>query len=168
MIKPIPNHEGYFADTNGNIYSDKGKNGSWRKLKLAPRSKSKKHKHLRVMLSPDRKSYSVHRIIYETFNGPIPSDKLVCHRNDNEYDNRLENLYVGTVKENTADAIKNNKKVMGEECSFAKLTESQVIEIRSLSPDKSYTELALMFSVKKSTISDIVKKRTWKHIKEAN
>lgn len=42
----------------------------------------------------------VHRIIYETFVGPIPSGMELDHEDTNKYNNRLDNLKLVTHKEN--------------------------------------------------------------------
>lgn len=162
MIKAIPNFKGYFADTEGNIYSDKTKGGYLRKLKLSPRNK--KDGHLRVMFSGDRKCYSVHRVVYETFNGSIPKGMLVCHKNDIPSDNRIENLYVGTPQDNINDSIRNGTKARGSKIGGSKLTDELVKEILSLKDKTRITDIANMFNVSKSTICDIFKNRTWKHI----
>lgn len=44
------------------------------------------------MFSIGRTPYTVHDAIWETFQGPIPSNSEVYHRNKNELDNRLINL----------------------------------------------------------------------------
>lgn len=119
------------------------------------------------MFSGDRKAYFVHRVIYEVFHGDIPEGKLICHRNDNPTDNRPENLYAGTHKENHADALKNGKRPMGERCNTSKLTEKEVLEILSLKGKVNNARLALWFGVNKCTITDIFKNRTWKHIKRS-
>lgn len=56
-----------------------------------------------------RKCCLVHRLVAESFIGTIPDDRVVCHRNDIRHDNRLENLYIGTRAENTADAYRNGR-----------------------------------------------------------
>ena len=49
----------------------------------------------------NRKTYSLHRLIYETFNGKIEDDSLVIdHINTVKDDNRLENLRLVTQSEN--------------------------------------------------------------------
>lgn len=161
-MKPIPDHDGYFADELGNIYSNKGKGGSFRKLKLSPISK--KNKHLRVMFSGDRRYYRVHRVIYRTFIGEIPEGKVICHKDDDPNNNRLSNLYAGTHSENVRDAAVNGKKLKGEQIRNSKLKEYDVIEILSLFGKMRNVDIANMFGVDKSTITDIFKNRTWKHI----
>lgn len=44
--------------------------------------------------------FKVHRLVWETFVGPIPDDYEINHLNEVKYDNRLENLEVVTHKEN--------------------------------------------------------------------
>lgn len=46
------------------------------------------------------KKYSVHRLVYEAFNGQIPEGLQVNHINEIKTDNRLENLNLMTCKEN--------------------------------------------------------------------
>jgi hypothetical protein len=46
----------------------------------------------------------------------------------------------------------------------AKLTEAQVIEIRSLKPTHTLKELGKMYNVDQSMIALIVKRKNWKHI----
>lgn len=50
---------------------------------------------------------AVHRVVCETYHGPPPEDKpWALHRNGKHHDNRPENLYWGTPKENAQDAIR--------------------------------------------------------------
>jgi hypothetical protein len=162
---PIHTHPGYFVDKLGNVYSNKAKGGGIRILK--PRCRNKKDKHLSIMFSGDRKSYFVHRVIYEVFVGSIPEGKIICHKDDDPTNNAPENLYAGTHKENHADAKRNGRKPFGEKCVFSKLKEIDVLRILSLIGKTKNVDLAKEFNVSKSTITDIFKNRTWKHIKRS-
>lgn len=46
------------------------------------------------------KSYRVHRLVWESQNGPIPPDKEIDHINDIRWDNRISNLQLLTHLEN--------------------------------------------------------------------
>ena len=48
----------------------------------------------------DKKSYSVHRIIYTMFHGEIPDGLHIDHINGVTTDNRIENLRLVTVSQN--------------------------------------------------------------------
>jgi len=48
---------------------------------------------------------SVHRLVWEAFNGPIPGRLEVNHKNLDRADNRLENLELLTHKENVRHAF---------------------------------------------------------------
>lgn len=43
----------------------------------------------------------VHRVVWETFNGPVPEGYQIDHVNDDRFDNRLDNLQLLTVNENS-------------------------------------------------------------------
>lgn len=62
-----------------------------------------KNGYMRVILKKNSigKSYCVHRLVWEAFNGPIPEGMQVNHINEDKTDNRLENLNLMTPKENT-------------------------------------------------------------------
>ena len=49
------------------------------------------------------KTYRAHRLVWETANGPIPPDMLICHKCDNPACVRLEHLFLGTTQDNTRD-----------------------------------------------------------------
>jgi hypothetical protein len=53
----------------------------------------------------------VHRIVWEAFNGTIPRDKEINHKNGNKADNRLDNLELTSKSEN----IKHSYMVLGRE-----------------------------------------------------
>ena len=59
--------------------------------------------YLRVGLGGHKlqKWFFVHRLVYETFVGPIPEGMQVNHINEVKTDNRLENLNLMTPKENS-------------------------------------------------------------------
>lgn len=58
--------------------------------------------YLCVELCKDKKKkkYSIHRLVWEGFNGPIPEGMQVNHINEDKTDNRLENLNLMSPKEN--------------------------------------------------------------------
>lgn len=107
---------------------------------------------------------SVHHLVLEAFVGPRPAGYLACHKNDIRTDNRIENLYWGSRKNNAQDALKNGGACVGETSHYAKLTETEVLEIRDLYPTYTILELARKYNVTKSTISYVVNRKTWKHI----
>lgn len=66
--------------------------------------------------------WGVHRFVMLAFHGPPPDDHIICHRNDVGTDNRLENLYYGTWKENRQDYVRNRKRAYPEHLAMGELT----------------------------------------------
>lgn len=95
-----------------------------------------------------------------------PTDQVLRHLNDDPTDNRIENLAWGTRSDNAQDSIRNETFVRGITHWMAKLTENNVREMRRLyaTGALSYRKLARQFGVSYQTISDIVRRKRWKHI----
>lgn len=94
----------YYCSSDGDIYSEK----SQKLLKLLVRGyNGKSYYYVDINFGNGQKHVPVHRMVYETWVGDIPNGLFVCHKNDNSYDNRIDNLYVGDQKQNIADCVKN-------------------------------------------------------------
>ena len=57
-----------------------------------------------------RHNIRIHTVVAQTFLGFPKNDMIICHKNDVKTDNRLENLYYGTSKDNAEDLKRNSKK----------------------------------------------------------
>jgi hypothetical protein len=113
------------------------------------------------------RSLKAHRVAYELFVGPIPEGKLVCHACDNPPCVNPEHLFLGTDLENLQDAARKGRKDhKGEKNSRVKITEFIVKQIREdyAVGDIMQQDLADKYGVTQMTISNIVTRRTWKHI----
>lgn len=104
-----------------------------------------------------------HRWIWEQSNGPIPKGMLVRHLCHNRKCVNLEHLAIGDMKDNRQDDINAGKDwFIGENNNKAKLTEQQVLDIRN--DTRSLRKIAADYDMNFTTISDIKKRKTWKHI----
>lgn len=114
-----------------------------------------------------------HRFSWMLTYGPIPKGFYVCHHCDNPPCVNPGHLFCGTASDNVADAIAKGRMVPpralpGESNPRAKLTESQVREIRSLfiNGDRTFGSrpLGRRYGVDRVLIRAIVERRCWRHV----
>lgn len=167
-MKQIPEFPNYSVTEDGWIWSKKRPHthGGFLTLRVAS------HGYKYVMLCKDGKRITklVHTLIASAFLGPCPKGMECRHLNGDRLDNRIANLKWGTRGENSLDAIKHGTHVglkkKGTAHHNAKLTENQVRLIFNSYHDGAHTqqELANYFDVGRSTVEDIIHKRTWGHL----
>lgn len=110
----------------------------------------------------------VHRLVMEAFVGARPSGMECRHLNGDQDDCRRSNLAWGTSVQNTADARRHGRGNAGERNPSAKLTGSNVEEIRTLaSGGAPYHTIAKRFGVAQTTVRDIVNRRRWRTLPES-
>lgn len=115
-----------------------------------------------AILMWEKKQYYGHLVSLELDGRKVPKGMYGCHHCDNPSCTNPAHLYVGTAKQNSADAMARGRNVRGEKCRSAVLTESLVREIRgSEAPAKLW---AAALGVSRSNIGMIRTNRTWKHV----
>lgn len=107
----------------------------------------------------------VHRFVYEQANGPIPAGMAVCHTCDTPNCCNPSHLFLGTDKDNSDDKIRKGRHAHGSRHGVAKLTESDVLEIRKMAAQKvPLREIAKMFGISHWTAGDAARGDSWKHV----
>lgn len=121
-----------------------------------------------------------HRVAFELAKGPLTAN--ACHRCDNPPCCNPVHLFDGTQRENIADASQKGRlatgdfhglrlhpesRSRGEVHHAARLTEENVIAIRiEACAGKTHKQLAAMFGIQRSTVSEIVAGTKWAHVRE--
>lgn len=123
-----------------------------------------------------------HRLSWVLHHGPIPPGMFVCHTCDNPPCVRPGHLFLGTCRDNLHDAARKGRMVhgdrwraihgdrdlKGEKNGSAKLRAIDVLEIRSLrSRGATLAALAVRFGVRVTSISNVARRTTWAHLREA-
>ena len=109
-LKQIENFKGYFINEIGEVFSNLS--GKLKKKKTSKRNYKKTNDYNVVHLMKDKKRYKrfVHRLVYETFVGDIPTGYQIDHINEIKDDNRVENLQLLTQQENIQKYWENKNK----------------------------------------------------------
>jgi len=114
------------------------------------------------MLSKNR---IITRVMYEKYKGEIPKGMLVCHKCDTPACINYEHLFLGTDVDNIKDKCNKDRQIKGEKIKSSKLTEKEVKEIKFGYQEKLHREIAEIYKVSQTTITNIKNNKTWKHIK---
>ena len=105
-----------------------------------------------------------HRVAYALNAGLSPDFEggVVMHTCDNPACVNPAHLVLGTQEENMKDKKAKGRNQSGSRCTYAKLTESQVVAIRA---DKRFQYvIAEEYGLTQQTVSDIKTRRIWKHV----
>lgn len=107
--KDIPGWEGkYQASTSGRVKSLFYHNTNEEHI-MCPSDNGGGYLSLSLYRNNKQHSYYVHRIVWETFNGPIPNGFEINHINEDTHDNRLFSLSLLTPKENANYGTRNER-----------------------------------------------------------
>lgn len=107
------------------------------------------------------RSVFTHRLSWEVHYGAIPPGMFVCHRCDTPICVNPNHLFLGTPADNSADRDRKRRQAFGSRISAARLTEADVIQIRS-TQGMTYSAMARQFGVCKSTIGQIRRNQNWR------
>lgn len=107
-----------------------------------------------------------HRMSWILEYGDLPKGSVLRHTCDNRPCVNVQHLMIGTHADNVADKISKGRGNDGMKHGHAKLTDAQVIKIRSLYQLRvsNQYELAVEFGVSQSVISEIINRNAWDHI----
>ena len=174
----IPNSKGYCVSNFGNIKRLRHKvwnvnNNSWNIIPeryiVGSCNNSKGYERVTIFYKNGGKiTESVHRLVAKAFivNPNIYKFNQVNHLDGNKLNNHWKNLQWCTNQMNMDHSWKvlKNRKTGGESklgILNRKLTEDQVLAIPALLKTKTITEIADLYKVGVTTISEIVHGRSW-------
>jgi len=109
----------------------------------------------------------VHRLVYETFVGPIPLGKEINHIDGNKINNRLDNLETVTRQENIKHSYRLGLSYTnGSRCHLSKLNERIVLKIKKwlFINRRTNRSIARELGLHYETIGQIKRNMTWKHV----
>lgn len=168
IFVPVKGYEGYYEISNlGRLKSVERIDcrGQRRKEMIKAPVLDSKGYHI-YTLSKDKikRTIKAHRLIASHFIPNPESKPFINHIDNNTVNNSLDNLEWCTAKENSEHCVNQGRKIgkRGSSSHFAKLTESQVLEIYH--SEKSVTQLAIDYNIVQSAVSNIKQHRRWKHI----
>lgn len=112
------------------------------------------------------RAIAVHRLVYESFVGPLPIGVQINHRDGDKTNNSLINLEAVTAAENMAHARQMGLMARGERQGRAKLSDEQVLEARAMHAlgSVSFKELGHRYGVSDTAMRHAVQGKTWTHI----
>lgn len=162
LKKDIAGFENYEIHSDGRVWSKRS--GRF----LSPLRISSGY--LQVSLWNDGKEsrQSIHRLVAHAFVSNTEGKPLVNHKDGVKTNNDVLNLEWATAGENIRHAVVSglHKVPFGEKSASAKLTDGDVLDIRARHGTGCYKQkdLASLFGVSDAVVSNIVNRKSWKHV----
>jgi hypothetical protein len=115
---------------------------------------------------PPSRSYTVHRLVCIAFHGLPPEKTETCHVSGVKADNRASNLHWGSKSKNNNDKIAHGTSGKGSKHNMAKISEEDVVAIRTAYASGDYTQLELagLYGLERGHIGSIVRRERWRHV----
>ena len=154
----------YLISSDGQVMSTKW--GKERLLKLFPANNG----YLSFNYHKDGKqtTLAVHSSVAKVFLGDRSAEGLgALHKDGNQLNNNVENLYWGTHEQNMKDKIRHGTvaRLQGEKNGKSKLKEADIYKIRELrSTGMTHKKIADFFGVSQPQISYILRGKIWAHL----
>jgi hypothetical protein len=130
------------------------KNGAWRKLTHMQREYCVHIKYKGIFLQ-------LHRVIYRKFLGSLDPNKVINHKDGDTRNNKIANLELVTQAENNKHRFRCGKPGTIGNAKITYLTASLIR--REHEAGTAYNALATKYSMSKTSIHDIVTRKTWTH-----
>lgn len=104
-----------------------------------------------------------HRWVWEQHYGEIPEGMVIRHTCNTRHCTNIRHLQLGSQADNIRDRDADGNTAKGEVHGMAKLTESDVKEIRAQRANKvKLRDIAEQFGITMANVSNIAKRRIWK------
>lgn len=107
-----------------------------------------------------------HRLAWTLYKMTIPEKLHVLHKCDNPGCVNPDHLFLGTNSDNMKDMVIKGREAKGEGNGKHKLTEANVVFIRSHRALFTQHEFGAMFSVRYEAIGRVLRGESWKHLPE--
>lgn len=158
-LKIIPSCKGYRISKDGTVYNKNDK-------KLSPHLNNGYCFISLYNNKKERKNFSIHRLVYETWGGKLKEGLWVNHKDGNKANNHIDNLELITPGENHAHAFRIGLHChKGEKNPGSKFKSSDILKIRQMKASGlSQRKIAKEFNVTQATISFILAGKMWNHI----
>lgn len=148
------------ADAQGNVDASKGYS-----LVAQQIHKKSGRVYFNMSFMGFTKSVLVNRVVAWRYHPNPLNLPQVNHIDGDKENNAKDNLEWSTGSENEKHAHRTGLKTgRGSSNSNAKLTADQVLKIRAAANDNTPDQIAATYGVSRSTIINVLSKRTWKHI----
>lgn len=164
--RAVPGYEGlYDVSDHGRVLSHSTRKHRGRLLKPFP---SGQYGYLAVKLccgaGTDVTVY-VHRLVADTFIGPLKPGEVTRHGPAGHLDNRRVNLSQGSPADNGADSVRDGTSLHGERSHFAKLTGEQAADIRRrVAGGETQKSAGKRYGISQPNVSMLVRNKTWTRI----
>lgn len=134
------------------------------KIRKTPPNKFSGYPEVSLSVNGETKLHHVHKLVTTAFIGQTPAGLEVRHKNGVKTNAALSNLHFGTPKQNGEDRIEHGTSNAGETNGMHKLTESDVLNIRSLRGKTSVIAIAQRYGLSRTYVYAIFNRKVWNNL----